>query len=470
MTAPAEVAPALPPAATPATRPAGPRGAAPKPTRDAPVRPIFDEEGESGGTQPWRRVRWSVLFVTFLAYVFVATTSRIPIGKAAMAAALVGLLIEGGSIRVPRFLLWLGGFVLWASVGLAGTSFFELSFEKVIDMAKVWLIALAAVNALTSRPRIRLYIIVFAGFFAIYPVRGTIINYLSGNVYFGRAAWLHIFENPNDLAAMSLLQLSMVAGLLASGVKGWLRWVSVGGIVALPLVILVTQSRGALVASGVFLIALAWSQRRRIKPSTVLKALPLVAVLLYFAPKGVWNRLEGLRHATDTSRLSEVDAEGSARQRFEIWKIATKVFVDHPVVGVGLGVYHKVHEQYALSEEFDPIGRGDRDTHSTYLRLLAETGVVGFALFVGLIASVVTFSERVRRRARTLLPGSAQQLLYLELGLLAFFIAGIWGTYAHLAFTYLHLALIWGLADVTRRDLDRLSSMTPARTAHGRSR
>jgi putative inorganic carbon (hco3(-)) transporter len=436
-----------------------PRGAVAAPEPPSGMRVVADEEAASGGPQPWRRTRWTLLFVTFLAYVFVVTTSRFPLGKAVMVGALLGLLLEGSRVRFAPMLGWLGGFVIWATIGVAASTYPEASFDDAIELGKVWLIVLVAVNALTDRVRIRMYMIAYAGFFAIYPVRGTILNYLTGNTYFGRAAWNYMFANPNDLAVVTLLQFSMVAGMLAAGVRGWVRWACVAGTMILPLVILLTQSRAAIIALAVVAIALAVTQRGLLRPSSFVKIVLLLGLLAYLAPSGVWDRVRRLRHATSTAELSEVDAEGSARQRFEIWKIATDVASDHPVFGVGLGLYPKVHARYALSEKFDPSGRGERDAHSTYLTVLAETGVIGALILAGLIASVAVFADRVRRRSKTALPKSARQLLYLELGLLGLLIAGIWGSYAQLTYVYLHLVLLWCFADVTRRDLERLSAM-----------
>jgi hypothetical protein len=46
-------------------------------------------------------------------------------------------------------------------------------------------------------------------------------------------------------------------------------------------------------------------------------------------------------------------------------------------------------------------------------------------------------------------PREAQQLLYLELGIGCFLIAGIFGTYAHLGFLYLYLALLYAMAETS---------------------
>jgi len=94
---------------------------------------------------------------------------------------------------------------------------------------------------------------------------------------------------------------------------------------------------------------------------------------------------------------------------------------------------------------------GFRDTHSTYLNVAAETGIPGLLLFLSTIGVVAVASERTRRLAR----GSprAQQLLALEIGLLAFMLAGVFGSFAKLSFLYMQLAIMWAVTDITKREI-----------------
>jgi O-antigen ligase len=245
-----------------------------------------------------------------------------------------------------------------------------------------------------------------------------------------------------------------VLALLQREPKGWPRLAAVAGLFVLPVVILLTQSRGAIIGLAMFGLFVLAGQRKQRRLRTIGMFAAVVAVIMVFAPASVWERLSGLRNVTDTEQLDKVDQEGSAEQRFEIWKVARAIYADHPVTGVGLGAYASTHGKYARSSEFKATARGRKDAHSTYLTLLAETGTVGFLLFVALFGGVVLRAERVRRRARRAgLIEAAQQILYLEVGLLAFFTAGIFASYAKLAFTYVHLALLWTVVTTTEEEV-----------------
>jgi O-antigen ligase len=126
------------------------------------------------------------------------------------------------------------------------------------------------------------------------------------------------------------------------------------------------------------------------------------------------------------------------------------MIADEPVTGVGLGAYPEVHYRYALRPVFNPTAQGKRDTHSTYLKIFAETGVVGLILFLGLVGFTLFDAERTRRRMQTLDPSGAKQLYYMELGMIAYLVAGIWGSYGELVPTYLFLSLIYAATRVLK--------------------
>ena len=412
------------------------------------------EPGFSHGA-PWRGVQWSLLFVCFLGYMFVTTTYKVGGASIAVAGALLGLVVQREHLRFPPLMAFFTALLVWIAVCYTQSPFPQTAWQALIDQGKIALITLVAVNAMRSRAQLRFYTLFFLACYALFPVRGAFINfYVSGYGMFGRAVWNYIYGNPNDLAAITLLALSMAAGMVATERKGWPKLAALVGLVVLPLLILMTQSRGVFLATCIFLMFTVASHKRRLRLILGLAVAGVVVVSV--APSNVWERVRGLSNATDTAQLDKVDREGSARQRFEIWKVATAISREHPVFGVGFGAYSLAHHDYALRPDFNPTARGYRDTHSTYLNLLAEAGPLGLLLFVGLVLSTVIQAERIRRRARQALPSAAHQLLYLELGLLGFFVASIWGSYSKLTFTYIHLALIYATAQATALELASL--------------
>jgi probable O-glycosylation ligase (exosortase A-associated) len=407
---------------------------------------------------PSAKVDWTLTLAGFLLYLLVITSYRLPLGEVAIVMALAGTLFQRGGIRFPAYLVWFVAFSAWALLATTQTAYPDWAIPQLIILIKLCLIVYAAANALQSRGQVRLFMVFFLGCFALFPLRGAMFNFFFYNSDMqGRAIWNLLYSNPNDLGAMALLQLSMASALLISEKKGWVRWAALAGMIALPMLILMTQSRGVFLGLLVFIAIAFAGQRRRVR--LALRLVVLAVILASVAPAGVWSRLQTLQHATNTTTLDQVDGEeGSARQRYEIWRVAWKIIREHPVTGVGFGAYKPTHEQYAMDPEFNPTARGARDTHSLYFNVLAETGVLGLTLYLGMLASIFIVAERARRRCRAIFEIGARQLLMLEAGLLAFLVASIFGSLPYLPHLLLHLVLIYAVSMVSMNHLAEISA------------
>jgi putative inorganic carbon (HCO3(-)) transporter len=407
---------------------------------------------------PLKGVQWTPTVAGFLLYLLVITSLRLPLGEASIGVALGGLLLQRGGVRFPAYLGWLTAFGVWTLVAGLQTDYPDLVQPQLVGLLKLCLIILVAANAMQTRAQMRLFMVFFLGCFALWPLRGAMFNFfIYHNDVQGRAIWNQLYGNPNDLGAIALLQLSMAVALLQSEPKGWVRWSAVLGVVFIPMLILMTQSRGVFLGLLVFIAITLAGHRRRLR--LLFRLGVIVLLLAAIAPSGVWERVGTLRHATSTTTLDEVDgAEGSARQRYEIWRVAGNIIRDHPLTGVGLGAYKPNHEQYALKPEFNPTAQGGRDTHSLYLNVLAETGYPGLALYLAMLLTVLIGAERTRRRCRGVLDTAARQLLLLEAGLVAFLASATFGSLPYLPHFLLHLVLLYGMSVMYRKQLSRMKA------------
>lgn len=415
--------------------------------------------------EAWRSVtagvEWSLVYVSFVIYLCGIVSSRLRLGTAAMLAVAVGLLVQRRQPRIGWITGALVAFLAWTVIGYATTSYPDAVSEQVIELAKIAAVVLGGVNALRTRAQIRFCFVAVLFAFALYPGRGAYLNRLSG--WSGRIAWNGIYANPNDMAAITLIILGIAATLVAAEPPGLVRTVTRNvGIPMLALLIAFTQSRGALIALAVMGLLALWHAPGRQRFRALLGAVGVGFVLALFAPSSMWERLRGLRNVTDTAALDKVDPEGSAAQRYEIWRVATTIIAENPVFGVGLGAYPKAHAVVAMRPEFKPIARGERDTHSTYLNLFAETGVVGLAIYACLVAGVFRIAERARRAARIVEPQFALQIVWLERTLLAFGVCAIWGSFIKIHMTYVALLFLYTLSQ-TRRPLAGVARGLPAR-------
>ena len=418
---------------------------------------------------PWRGVQWTLTYVGFLGYIFAITTYRLPIGDVSIVLALLGLLTMKEPVRVPGLLKGLAVLLLWGTLGWALSDYPNLVYLRFNLMVKLWLIALVAANALRTRQQVRFFLVFWLACFALYPVRGAFFNYyLYGETIFGRALWNYIFSNPNDLAAYCILQLAMALGLHAIEAKGPIRLATRVGLLLVPLLILLTKSRGAFLGFAVFLLFALWGQKRRGRAIGI--TLLVATAVLAIAPKNALDRVFALRKIESTGTVAAADEEGSAEQRYEIWKVARLIIRENPVIGVGLGAYPRAHELASRQPQFNPTAWGRRDTHSTYLNVTAETGFIGLAIFVSSYLVAFLSVESTRRKLRKLRPRTAQILYAMEVGGLGFFVAALFGSMAHVSFLVLHVITMWCVAELMKREVAAAAAARRVRDhqlAHG---
>jgi O-antigen ligase len=403
---------------------------------------------------PFVGIEWSISYVGLLGFVFAITTYALNIGQISIIVALIGLLTQKHSLRVPLLLQGLFVFLLWCGIGTLTTSWPTQVQEKVLDLAKIWLVALVAANALRTRAQIRFFHFFYLACFAFWPVRGALFNYyIYGQTIFGRAIWKYVYENPNDLAAYCILQLSLALALYYKEKWSVLKIGALLGVFVLPFLVLLTKSRGAFLALAAFIALLIAGGRRRVRATMV--TVLVGATVLMVVPKDSLERLAGMSKLTSTETVGEADQEGSAFQRYTIWKVARTIVKENWVMGVGLGGYSRAHWRAAVRPQFHPTARGMRDTHSTYLNLLAETGVLGFLLYFFSYGMTLYHIMQVRKRSKELLPASSQALYVQFLGVLAFYIAGIFGSVAHVSFLILQVTAVWAFSEIVDAELAR---------------
>jgi O-antigen ligase len=377
-----------------------------------------------------------------------------------MVIALLGLMFERTRIAVPLFLVVFTLYVAWGAFGIASSIQPKQSTDQVVVLAKVLLIAFVLVNVTRDAWRWRMFAVFFLACFALYPVRGTLINYfLVGYTMFGRALWNFIYANSNDLASLTFFPLSLAIAVFLTEPKGLIKKAALVGLGLLPLIILLTQSRGALIALVVtgLLFYISYAKGKRIK--SLLWAVAISIVIIPFVPSSAWSRFSGLKWLVSTETVQYADPEGSAEARYNIWRIARLIIKENPVSGIGLGAYALANEAYGPRVAVPDAARGRRDTHSTYFNVAAETGIPGLVLFLTMIGVVAIPAEMMRQKIKRTPRGS--QLLALELGLLGFLLAGIFGSFAKLSFLYIQLATLWVLTDLAKREL--LSGPVPSR-------
>ena len=213
-------------------------------------------------------------------------------------------------------------------------------------------------------------------------------------------AYLLIAAAPVAAATPALLDVysAVVAGHgRRAAVTHAVIWIAVsGGLAAAGLAFLLLLER-----------RVTLSARTRVVIGTGLSAASVVAIIAAAAiaagshPVGRVER--AWRNFTTNQAVAPTEAphfsSGLGTSRYDVWRIAVRQFLAHPVTGVGADNYIVGYLRQRRTHETS------RYPESIELRTFSETGIVGAALFLGFLS--VTFFRAARRARRTRLPGLA---------------------------------------------------------------
>jgi hypothetical protein len=98
------------------------------------------------------------------------------------------------------------------------------------------------------------------------------------------------------------------------------------------------------------------------------------------------------------SKVAHTSVRKATSDRSRRVELTARVWVHHPVAGVGLGAQPR--ESQKLADNFAPLQ--NFVSHTTPLTVAAELGTIGFILYVGLLAGGAWTLELVRRRHEAL--------------------------------------------------------------------
>jgi O-antigen ligase len=175
--------------------------------------------------------------------------------------------------------------------------------------------------------------------------------------------------NPDDLGLMAALSVPIAYCFFIQS-RGRIRWLYAAQITMAGTTILLSATRGAALAVAVALSIVPITAARLTFRQTVgisLTAVLIVATGISVAPESSLERL-----ATIPEELAGGDLSG----RTSIWAAGVELFREHPFIGVGAGAYrHAVREILIVGEV----------AHNTFLSIVVELGVVGLAIFCGLL-------------------------------------------------------------------------------------
>ena len=245
--------------------------------------------------------------------------------------------------------------------------------------------------------------------------------------------------NPNVMAGYLVLLLPFSLSLLLfawSKIKGWECLFLVFVCVMVTGVLILTQSRGALIAFGAvgtLLVVLRWPRTWIIIPLLAVGALVLV---LYIGVDSILNTLSGSVSL------------GGFTGRFEYWSRAIYIIKDFPLTGVGLGFYLPVVDTMYPFFFYEPASIPH--AHNILLQIAVDLGIPGLLAWLSVFLGISFIAWLVYRKGFQIknmwLAGLGAGFLLSQVALLVhgMFDAVTWGLMRTAPIVW----MVWGAAVV----------------------
>lgn len=257
--------------------------------------------------------------------------------------------------------------------------------------------------------------VIIAGFFmGAVGVFQTITGTFANN-YFGFGGWqlqnsgdttnyrlTGPYSNPNAFAQTLVFIIPLAIDRLWHERNYLLRLFAGATALLSILTVIFTYSRGGLLAMAFAIGILLVLRRPNFMPLLLTAA--LVIGVIQFLPDTYNSRILSLLQFTDlqSSQLTDQSFRGRVSENTAAWQM----FLDHPLLGVGLGNFSVNYQSYSREIGIDPR-RDPRTPASLYLELLSEQGLLGTVIFIWL--AILIFRELYIARKNFNLKGYADE-------------------------------------------------------------
>jgi O-antigen ligase len=171
-----------------------------------------------------------------------------------------------------------------------------------------------------------------------------------------------VIQNYEFYPGMFCLFMSLA---LAASRNGWIVFVL---LIVLGLIYRILTLKEAIIYSAIFIFTLLF--------------FPIPTYRLGLKGSEIFPLIDWLTQTQAEPGALIPDPQSTAMSRFLLWKTAIAQMVQHPITGIGIGVF---------AEHIGPqvMGRVGLHAHNLFLNIGAETGIPGLLIFLSLLGQIV---------------------------------------------------------------------------------
>lgn len=279
---------------------------------------------------------------------------------------LLGYIFNAQGLVKHKTNLFVVIFTLFVVISLSVAEVQKLAVEQFIEYLKTLVIYFLIVNLIDSKKVLE---------YTYYTIVGvsTLLSLYAIYKFFGSveaAMRLGVGErDPNLFAIVILTAIPIAVSLMKIQKKLLLKFVLLGCTMLLTATIFMTFSRGGMIALGAIMLWIVYNERKRKFFSVFFILLLLVLIYFFITQFGEYKELIRL-----------VTKDRSFLQRLNLYKGGIKMFLSHPIFGVGLGnfiVWSTKYSGLVMSLY----------AHNIFLHIAAETGIGGLISYCLILGS-----------------------------------------------------------------------------------
>lgn len=289
-----------------------------------------------------------------------------------------------------------------------------------VNFIKLLMFYLLIVHLVDTRTKLKVFVYAQCAL-VTYLALDSMLNYAHGALLHAQGidralGATSIAAGPNELGATMAATIPVFLCFALRKHAGPLKYWFLAGFGLLTVTLVMTGSRSALLGFIGAMSYFWWKSRHRLVLGVV--GVILGAGMFIALPEQYQGRY---------STITSGELDGSSMERVKVWTKGLKMFAEHPVTGVGVNCFGTANA-YGYSS-------GPRaswlESHSLYVQVLAEMGVIGaFAFF----SYMLSFFRLNRDAARKLADEGDEWEFELTLlnGMFAAFIALMFtGVFGH---------------------------------------
>jgi probable O-glycosylation ligase (exosortase A-associated) len=264
--------------------------------------------------------------------------------------------------RGKAVVLSLVGFILWGTITSALAPHPEISWPHLEVLVKIALPFLVGMTLIDSVAKLRLtvWVLILSQGYIAYELN---LAYLGGYNRMWLDGYGSLDNNGEAVAMNACIGMAMFLGMHED--RWWKKIVAFGMAGGMIHAVLISFSRGGMLALVVTGIVAFFLIQRRVIHYTVLAAVILVSISL--TGKEARERFQ-------TIFASESSRDGSAAERLRLEEACISAMWQYPLTGLGPDHWPIVAQEYGF-----PPGK---QAHTTWLRVGAEMGIVGLLCYV----------------------------------------------------------------------------------------